>query len=268
MNGARILFARELRAHRRTFLAWAVPVALLLVLFCALQPSFVASGMLEAKLAGLPDSMRKALGLTLVDFHRPPVYLATSFMYVTLPCGLFGALLGANIVAKEELLHTAELLYAQPASRASILVGKAGALAVYVIALPTVLGAVAMITLGAVVDAPLEGALVAQLFLGVAALALCFAGAGMLVAALVRDARAASPIALGLVVGTYFLGVLSALTPAAAPLRFVAPHKLVEPADIVSRGALDPVGALVLAAIGGGFAALAIVRYRRRDLHA
>ena len=264
-DAARIVLARELRAARRTFALWLGPIGGLVALFCALQPSMVSSGLLAAKLAGLPSSMRHALGLELVDFARPPVYLAASFMYVTLPCALYAAMQGAGTIAKEELAHTAELLYAQPASRARILAGKAAAVALGALALPCALGVIAASVLRAVAGAPLEGAVLAQMFGGVAALALAFAGLGMLVAALVRDARAAGGAALGLALGTYFLGVLSALSDRAAPLRFLSPYKLVEPSAIVTDG-LAPLGVLALVAIGAAAVAIAIARYRRRDL--
>ena len=247
-DGAAIVFAHELRVNLRGLLAWLLPVGALLALTCALQRSFVESGLLEAKLAGLPAAMRHALGLELVDFRRPPVYLATNFLLV--------------------VLHTAELLYAQPALRSAILAGKAGAFALHVIAFPATLGAIAIATLGAMAAAPLEAGLVAQLFAGAVTLAIAFAGLGMLIAALVRDARAAAPVALGLVFGTYLIGVISAIAAPAAPLRFLSPFKLVEPSTIVAAGGLAPAPAAALIALGVASGTLAIASYRRRDLHA
>jgi beta-exotoxin I transport system permease protein len=267
-DGAAIVFAHELRVNLRGLLAWLLPVGALLALTCALQRSYVDSGLFEAKLQSLPAAMRHALGLELVDFRRPPVYLATNFLFVVLPSSLFAGLLGAALVAKEEILHTAELLYAQPASRGAILAGKAGALALHVIAFPATLGAIAIATLGAMAAAPLEAGLVAQLFAGAVTLAIAFAGLGMLIAALVRDARAAAPVALGLVFGTYLIGVISAIAAPAAPLRFLSPFKLVEPSTTVAAGGLAPVRAAALIALGVAAGALAIARYRRRDLHA
>jgi ABC-2 type transport system permease protein len=267
-DGRAIVFAHELRANLRGLLAWLIPVGALLALTCALQRSFVESGLLEAKLQSLPASMRHALGLELVDFRRPPVYLATNFLLVVLPSSLFAGLLGVAVVAKEEILHTAELLYAQPASRGAILAGKAGALALHVIAFPAALGALALALLGAVAAAPLEAGLVARLFAGAVTVAIAFAGLGMLIAALVRDARDATPVALGLVFGTYLIGVVSTIAAPAAPLRFLSPFKLVEPSTIVAAGGLAPLPTVALIAVGIAAGALAIARYRRRDLHA
>ncbi len=266
-TGAAILVRHELGASLRTFLAWLVPMACLLGLTCALQPSFAGDGgALAAKIQAMPETLRKAFGVELVDFRRPAAYLAINFLSVTLIASLFGGLLGARIVAKEETLHTAELLYAQPVSRVHILAGKAAAVAVYAIALPLALGLLAVAILAAVVPGPLEAGLMAALFGGAAALSVCFAGAGMLVAAVVRDARSAAGGALAIVLGTYFLGVLSAIAAPAAPLRWLSPYKLVEPIAILARGGLDPVGPAALVALGIAFAAAGIARHRRRDI--
>jgi ABC-2 type transport system permease protein len=263
----RHVLQHELAAHRRRALAWGLPLAGLLVLVCALQPS-LAAGPLAAKIDALPEVMRRALGLAAVDFHRPAAYLATNFMHVTLVLGAFAAVLGASIIAKEETLRTAELLYTQPVSRVPILAGKALAVLSYVVAIPLALSIVPLAMLGAIADRPLEPGLVVALFVGVACASTCFAGAGMAVAALVRDARSATGAALGIVFATFSLGIVSAVTPAAAPLRWLSPFKLVEGPAIVGAGGLSPVRASALVAVGGVFAILAFARYRTRDLHA
>lgn len=260
----RIVFARELRAHARTFVVWAVPLAGMVALVCALQPS-LANGPLAAKIASMPETMRRALGLEIVDFHRPAAYLAANFLTFTIGCSLFAGLLGASIIAKEEVLHTAELLYAQPTSRTRILLGKAAAATTFAIGLPALLALVATPLLAAVSDRPLEPASIAALFAGVAALAICFAGCGMLVAAVVPDPRSATGGVLGVVFGTFFLGIVAALSGTVAWLRWLSPFKWIEPSSILARG-LDPKAVIALLGVGVTCGAIAIARYRRRDL--
>jgi ABC-2 type transport system permease protein len=261
----RVVLGHELRAQLRGFAAWAVPLAGMAALVCGLQPS-LANGPLAAKLASMPEAMRRAFGLELLDFQRPVAYLATNFMVITVGVALFAGLSGASIIAKEEILHTAELLYAQPVSRARVLLGKAAAVVAYVLALPLTLALVASALLAAVADRPLEPGAIAELFAGAAALACCFAGAGMLVAARAREPRSAGGITLGIVLGTYFLGMISAMSRVAAPLRWLSPFKWVEPSSIVMHG-LDPLAITALLGLGAGCAAAAIRRYAGRDLH-
>lgn len=263
---AMLVARHELAANLKTAIAWLVPLAGLIVLVCALQPTF-AAGPLAAKIESLPRAMRDAFGLAIVDFHRPAAYLATNLTHVALGTALFGGVLGARLVAKEEVRHTAELLYAQPARRGAILAGKAITLAVYTFALPCVLAAIAMVSLATIVPAPLEPALVASLFAGCACAALSFAGAGMLVATIVR-ARVAGSLAVGLVLSTFVVGMLSSAVPSLHALRWVSPIKLVEATGIVASGALDARIAIALVGIGALCAALGMTLYRRRDLHA
>lgn len=260
-----VVLTRELRASFRTFLAWSIPLAGMLALVCVLQPS-LANGPLGAKLQSMPEVMRHAFGLELVDFHSPVAYLATNALTFTVGVALFASLLGASIIAKEETLHTAELLYAQPACRSRILAGKLGAVAIYALALPLGLALVSTGLLELVADRHVEPAM-AGLWLANAAVALGFAGLGALVAATVRDARTATGATLAVVLGAYFVGLLSMMTSVTEPLRYLSPFKWNEPVAVAAHGlsVLGVVGAIVL---GAGAAIVAIRRYRHRDLHA
>lgn len=262
---ALVVLRRELAANARGVLAWWIPLAGMVALVCALQPS-LASGLLAAKLEAMPEAMRRAFGMSAVDFHRPAAYLATNFLYVSLSAGVLACRLGAGALAREEALRTAELLYTQPVTRAKILGGKAAAVAIYAVGFPLALAGVAIPVLAAVADRPVEAGLVASLFGGAAAIGVLFAGLGMLIAASVRDARAAGGLALAAALGTWFAGLLSALAPAVEPLRWLSPYKLLEPTAITAAGGLDPVRAGALVAIGAACGALAIARYRRRDI--
>lgn len=260
-----VVVRRELGANLKTALRWLAPLAGLVLLVCALQPS-LAAGPLAAKIESMPAMLRSALGLGMVDFQRPAFYLATNFTSVVLGAALFAALLGAGTIAKEEALHTAELLYSAPVRRSRILIGKAIAVLIYTVALPIALAVVAIATLAAVVERPLEPALLASLFGTVVVIAICFAGAGMWIATRVRDARGAGGVALGLVLGAFALGIVSSLAPPVSALRYFSPFKLLEAPAIVAGGV--PVVSLVaVAATGFGLAARAVQRYERRDLH-
>ena len=258
---------REFGAGLRTALRWLAPLAGLLLLVCVLQPA-LANGPLATKIESMPALMRRAFGLELVDFHRPALYLAVNFTYVAVGVGLFGGLLGARAIAQEEALRTADLLFVAPVRRSRILVGKAIAVACYVIALPAVLGAIAIATLGVVVDRPLEPALLVSMFAATTCLGICFAGVGMFVATHVRDARDANGATLGIVFGSFVLGIVSALTPVTAPLRYLSPFKLLEAMPVVAGGGVPVLPALGCTLAGILLGAWAIARYERRDLHA
>jgi ABC-2 type transport system permease protein len=266
---ARLLVPRELRAQLRTFLLWLVPVALLVVMVASLQPSMAGDGgALAAKLDAMPEGMRRAFGISRVDFTRPPAYLSINFVYVTLTASLFAAGLGATVIAKEGQLRTVELLFAMPVERRSVLLGKVGAAAIYGLGFNVALAAVALGSLAGFVSSPLEAGLVAALFVGTAALGACFLGVGMLIATLVSRPRTAGNAALGVALGAYLVSIVGAASPDADWLAYASPFRYVEPGRIVAAGGVDPVAVAALVAIGVGCGVAAIARYQRRDLAA
>ena len=268
-NGLAVVGARELRAMLRTNLLWLVPMMGFVVLMAALQPSMSGDGgLLAAKLRAMPPVVLKFIGIALQDFHRPAGYAATTFIYVVLVGSLHAAAFGASVVAREEALRTAELLFAQPVSRRALLAGKTAAALAFVLSFHLLLAAGMIGTFAISTDAPLEADLLASLFVGSAALAVCFLGAGMLVASLVRDARRANGAALGVVLGAYLLSALSAVARKAELLGWLSPFKLFSPSRIVEEGGLAPWHTALLVVLGVVFGAAAAIRFEHRDIRA
>lgn len=268
MRNVLLVTRRELSAHARSLLAWSLPVALLLMLTLSLQPSMSGDGgLLAAKLAAMPEGMRKALNFQVVDLARPAGYLATNFLYVALTSALFAGLLGATLVSKEETFRTAEFLLTLPISRTQVLLGKALAAVLLIAAFEGLLAGAALLSLRAFVSASFEAPLVLQLFGGALLLGLCFGGVGLLVATAVRGPRHAPSVTLGVVFGAYFLGMASRTAETLEWMRWVSPFQYVEAADIVQSGALGA-SALLLPGAAVAATALALARFIRKDIHA
>jgi len=260
--------ARELRAQRRSALAWTVPVASLVGFTVGLFPSMSQqNGLLAAKVAMMPPAVREAFGIALLDIGRPAGFLATNFLYVTLTGSLVGAMLGASAVSREEALHTAESLLTLPLPRSIVMLGKLATVALLVLGFHAVVGATAMGVFAAVSPGHHDGATLASLFVGAAALSLCFAGLGSLLGAVAPQPRSAPNLALGLVLGTYLLAVTARLSPRASALGWASPFRLFEPATVVREGlSAGPVLALGLVALVTG--ALSVAWFLRKDIHA
>ena len=268
-NGWTLILTRELRANLKTFFAWAIPVGLLVAIAQSVQPSMAApDSLLAAKLEVLPEGMKQAFGMTAGDLSRPASYLAVNFIYVTLTSTLFAGLLGASMLAKEELHHTAEALLSLPISRGAVFAGKLVATLALAAAYQLVMAAAGIGTLAAVVTGDLQLPLLVQVFAGAGLLSLTFGAIGLLVSTLVKEARSASGATLGIVLGTYLLGVMATLGGKAEKAGVISPYKLVEPGDIVAADGLEGVKVAALVAIGVAAASAAFVRFSRRDIHA
>ncbi len=263
------LFAsRELRAQRNAFLGWLVPLAGLMAAVAGMQPEVAGKGgLMAAKLAAMPENLKQAFGVGLVDFSRPAGYLATNFLLVTLGASLFAAILGASVVSREDVQRTTEAMLTLPVSRWQMLLGKALAGVSLVVTFHAVLLATTLAVFAAVHAAGVEVAPITAMFAGAAALGLLFFGAGFMLATMLTDSRPAPTMALGLVLLTYFFGVTARLSPKAEVLGLLAPYGAVDPSRIAEDGGLAP-KAVWLLVLGVSFLLAALVRYQRKDVHA
>jgi ABC-2 type transport system permease protein len=262
-----LIARRELLAQRNATLGWLIPLTLLMVMYALLQPQVAGdSGLLAAKLAVLPDGLKHAFNLSTTDFNRPVGYLATNFLIVTLGASLFAGLLGANVVAREDAQRTAESVLTLPVRRWQVLGGKLFAAVGWLVVFFVVVGAATAGSLARVVTQPMEGTLVLSMFFGAFLLGVFFIAAGMLLGTVVQ-ARVAPSMSMGLVLGTYFLGVIAKVSPKAEAAGVLSPYRLVEPADIVQANGLEPRAILLVVAaltlLAGAFAWFA-----RKDVHA
>lgn len=268
MSPVQAFFTREFKAQRNLSLSWLVPLSAMMGLYSSLQPRVAGdSGLLAAKLAMLPPAMKQAFSLGETDFNRPVGYLATNFLIVTLGASLFAGLLGANVASREDTQRTSESMLTLPVTRWQLLLGKLLAAIAWLAIAHVTIGTVTFLALSQVATSPVEGELVASMFAGTFLVGLCFVASGFLLAVLVRQARTAPNLNLGLVLGTYFLGVVAKVTPAVAQLGLLSPYRLVEPAEVVKQAGLSiEAGGLVL--VTGVVLGLAFFWYERRDVHA
>jgi ABC-2 type transport system permease protein len=259
---------RELSAQRNATLGWLIPLVLLMVMYGSLQPQVAGdNGLLAAKLALLPESVKQAFSLNATDFSSPVGYLSTNFIMVTLGASLFAGLLGANVVAREELQRTAESLLTLPVARWQVLSGKLVAALVCLASFHLVLGTASWAALAMVATQPVKGHLVAAMFLGAFLLGMFFVALGLGIGTLSPQARAAPMVSLGMVLGTYFLGVVGRVSPRAEAALLLSPYRLVEPADILRQGGLAP-RALMLVVTSLAVLAVAFGWFSKKDLHA
>jgi ABC-2 type transport system permease protein len=268
IRGLRAVAGHELRTQWSSALAWFLPAAGMLAITLSVQPQMGQAGSLfQQKLDLMPKDLLVAFGVSAMELSDPVMYLATNFTLYMLLGGLFAALLGAAAFSREETLHTAELLLTQPVPRHTIALGKMAAGLALVAAFEAGLAGAAF---GAYALAGVHVArqgLMLWLFVGSFLVHSVVYLVSLAATALVTRVRAATPIALALVFGSYGLGVVSLVSQRLGALRWLSPFRYAEPADIVATGAL-PTSALTLVAVAVLATATAVTAFNRRDIHA
>jgi ABC-2 type transport system permease protein len=267
-RGVIAIIVQELLQRRWAVLWWVLGIGAYITLNLAVYPTIRnQSAQLDTALRQIPNTA-KALITDSGSFITPIGYLSSKVYYFFLPLLLsfLAIALGSSLLGREEQQHTLELLFARPLSRGSLLLGKAvaGLLFMLAVTLPlAILGAAEAklfgftgIQLSSILLTTLISALLSMVF-GSVSFALTAAG---------RTGRGASiGIAVLLALGGY---VISSLDQTIHWLRWPAkflPYHYYHPSELLaghySFG--EPVGMAIVVII---LIVIAWLAFRRRDI--
>lgn len=207
------IFFLELRNLRKSILLSTVSICGVIFFMLLFYPSFQTEAMQAlagAKLEGIDPALLEALGLTrMMDFTVITNFFGYVLQFITLAIMVVITQRAVGLLSKEESDGTIEFLYAKPVSRTEIYVQKSLAHLASLLIMLTAFAAVTVIgylqvsgyTFGETVKESLTffGSI---LFVG-----LVFSAVGILISALLRGGRSISGITVGIVFGTFIIGV-------------------------------------------------------------
>lgn len=258
---------RELQANRKSWVVWTIALAALSLMMMSVYPSFRQdSANLEAMMDLFPEAFAKIFGLDQLSMAEPIGFYATEAYFMVILFGsLYAAILGASIMAKEEDDKTIEFLLARPLSRNRMLANKFLALLVLLVLFNLGIGLVtfasfAAFDVGAYSSTTLLRLVIAPLFAHITFASLAF-GLSLF---FVRR-KSATSMAIGMVIGLYFVDVLATLSEKFEILRYFTPYYYVEAVGIVHNG-IKPVSVMVLLGVTAISLVTSFLLYNRRDI--
>lgn len=177
--------------------------------------------------------------------------------------GFFAALVGISALSKEEKERTAEFLFTHPVSRFSVITQKLLSVLTQVLLLNIVVVAVGFISASAIgEELKLKEFLLLHLAYTIMQLeisCICFG-----ISAFIK--RGSIGIGLGISLAFYFMNIVCNISEQAEFLRYVTPYAYAEASNIISDSRLETelviIGA-IMAIIG---AAIAYIRYMKKDI--
>lgn len=263
-DGKMVLFIHECKLQKKSLLVWSVCVGALCFCCLLLYDSLADSmGGMSAMFSEM-GAFSQALGMDKVSIGTLEGYYAVEIAIIlSLGGGLFAAMTGSALVAKEEEGHTSEFLNTLPLSRLQILAAKYAALLCLVLLFGLVTLVFVLAGFACMGELPhmenllqYQGAaFVMQLEIG----SICF-----LLSAICR--KKPTGAALGLTVFLYMLDLLLRVVPALKPAKYITPFYFANAADIFAESAVN------IPLLSGGacacavFFAAALAVYGRRDI--
>jgi ABC-2 type transport system permease protein len=261
------IFVRELKANLRSLIIWGVIVVLFVTVGISKFSAYYENPEMLAILDTMPPALLEAFSFGAFNLTTITGFYGVMFTYFALMLSIAAAMWGSDIISKEERDKTVEFSLTLPVTRSRLVTAKALAALVNCVALLLITLAASLVS--AAQYQP-DSEFYRFLSLCMAALIimqLIFLAIGILLGCAMKQYKRAGSVAVALLLGTYFLSVLSGLNKNLDFLKYLTPFKYFDPAQLLRDSRLDLlyVGlslAIIVASMIGAY-----LTYSKRDLY-
>jgi ABC-2 type transport system permease protein len=261
------IFRRELKAHWKGLLGWSIAMILLVVSGMAKFSALGSGGQSANQIfQAFPKPVLVILGIQGLDLTRVIGYFGVLYLYIQLAASIHAAMLGAEIISKEERDRTSEFLYPKPVTRMHVVTEKvlAGLVNIIIINIITLVSSIIMVA--AFANNFLNNDMIIMLMAGLFIMQLVFFTLGVALAGYFKNPRLPSVVSTTVLLGTYIIWVVIDLNANLDFLKFVTPFKYFDASVLISNGYLDPFYVVLSLLIVTIMMASAYLTFNKRDL--
>lgn len=261
------IFFRELKANFRSLLVWGGIVILFSTMGFAKFTAYYENPELIEVLSSFPPAMLEAFNMNAFNLTTVSGFFGVMFTFFGLLLSISAAMWGSEIISKEERDKTVEFSLTLPIRRSTIITGKTMAALVNCIVLLFIAWGITLINISKYQP---DSDFYRYMALGMLALfiiQIIFLAIGIFLGCAMKQHKRASSTAVFIILGTYFLSIISGLSENLDFLKYFSPFKYFDPAKLLHESRLDlPFvwlsGAIVAVSFVGAY-----VAYARRDLY-
>lgn len=262
------IFWREMKANRKSLIFWSMGVFLMVASGMGKYAGLSSSGQsMSAMMAEMPKSLQAILGIGNLDLNKASGYYGLLFLYLLLMATIHAAMLGANIISKEERDKTSEFLFVKPVSRTNIITSKLLAALVNVLLFNRVTFLSSVLIVGQYSKGESVHGDITVTMLGMFILQLLFLFIGTATAAVMKKSKKAGSLATGVLLLTFVLSIAIDLNDKLEYLKYITPFKYFEAKNVMYGGGLDIVFVSISAVLIALLFTLTYVFFKRRDLN-
>ncbi len=261
------IFTRELKANLKSLLIWGVIVILFVAVGLSKFSAYYNNPEMLAILDAMPPAMLSAFNLKAFNLTTVTGFYGIMFSYYALLLSIAAAMWGSDIISKEERDKTVEFSLTLPVTRSHLVTAKTLAALVNCIGLLLITWGASLV--GAAPYHPDSG-FFSFLFLCMLALfilQLVFLSIGILLGCALKQYRRASSLAIALLLGTYFLSIVTVLNKDLDFLKYLSPFKYFDPVMMLHESRIDVTFAGLSLVIILASMVAAYLTYSRRDLY-
>lgn len=262
------LMKKELKDNLKGIIIWLTILSLLIIMILVLHPIVITKmDMMNEMMEQFPKEMINAFNLGNTDFNNILSYFFYEFQFILLASTIYGGILGANIISKEENEKTIQLLYSKPISRFNILLSKTIVTILYLMLFNFILFIVTSTCMLVLGNQSVDYLTLLNIYVGLLLTQITFAFIGMAIATLLKKPKNASTITGGIIVVTFILGIISKIADKVDNLIYLSPVNYLLEGDFISRGYMEIKYMVILSALSIISIIIAIIRYNKKDFN-
>ncbi|PGS50178.1 ABC transporter permease subunit [Bacillus sp. AFS041924] len=261
------LFIRELKTYRKSIIFWSIGIVFLVGSGMAKYKATASNGQITDLFNQMPKSLQAIMGSGALDLSKASGYFGILVLYLYLMATIHAAMLGANIIAKEERDKTAEFLFVKPTSRVKIITSKLMSALVNIIIFNGITWISSILIVGKYSKGEAVNGNIAVVMVGMLILQLLFLVIGSAIAAVSKNSKKAASYATGILLITFILSIAIDLNHKIEGLKYLTPFKYFEAKDIMYGGGFDGIFTTISIGLIIILTLITYISFKKRDLH-
>ena len=262
------MFRRELKVNFKSFCIWTIVTLVMFLIVFLVYPSISKSplgGHIDDMMKIFPEDLLKAFNMDIASIENVYGWLKSEgFVFILLIIGCYSGILGANILLKEESDGTIEYLGTLPIKRSTIVLSKVLIGIIYITALTLIVGIFNFIALkisGEFDEWQYILLSITPLLSSYVIFFIC-----MFISTFTHKTKKMLGISLGLVLASYLLNTISALSEDAKFLKYFSAFTLADIRNVITETAINPIMIVICIVLSIVFLGLTLFRYSKKEL--
>lgn len=260
------MIKKEIYSNFKSFLIWISIIILMYITVFLIYPSMMGDAeAMEQLLSTMPKEMLEHFNMDVIGIETVFGWIATEgFMMLTLVGGVYFAMMGSNILLKEENDGTIEFLYSKPVTRDKIVSSKLLTGLIYVFAFNVGISFVTFI--GLILSKDLSFSKWALISLLPIIIHLFFFTVSFLLSMFFTKTSKSLGISLGVLFGLYLLNILSAMSDKIEFLKYLSPFYYINSRSVLTEGSIDIFNCLIVIIVSIVFVCLSYKFYSKKEI--
>ncbi len=261
------IFLRELRANLRSLLIWGAITIVFIFLAITEFSAYEGNPEIMEILDKMPSALLEAFNFKAFNLTTITGFYGVMFTYFSLIATISAAMWGSDIISKEERDKTVEFTLTLPITREKLVTSKIFAALVNCIGLLLILWIASLVAVAQYQPDSEFYDFLALSMVSLFIIQMVFLSLGIFLGCSMKQYKRAGAVSVSLLLGTYFLSVISGVNENLEFLRIFSPFAYFNPATLLHESTIDISYVLLSVAITAVLIIGGYYTYARRDLY-